>query len=97
MMSSTELTMDIETNMWEKQILTMDHVHPLLWGVHLFWLVVFVFTLLFTYPYMDSIVHSLKPTARTWKMDGRKTNFLLGSPIFRGYVSFRESSLPDPQ
>ena len=36
-----------------------------------------------------SKVHSLK---RTWplKMDGWNTSFLLGWPIFRGYVSFRE-------
>ena len=25
-----------------------------------------------------------------WKTDGRKMNFLLGWPIFRGYVSFME-------
>ena len=37
-------------------------------------------------------LHSL-----TWplKMDGWNTSFLLGWPIFRGYVSFREGSIPD--
>ena len=37
------------------------------------------------------ILHSLKLTASLHlKMDVRKTTFLLGRPIFRGYVSFRE-------
>ncbi len=34
--------------------------------------------------------HSLKLTAKTLKMDGWKTTFLLGRPIFTCYVSFRE-------
>ncbi len=30
------------------------------------------------------------------KMDGWNTSFLLGWPIFRGYVSFRESTHAEP-
>ena len=35
----------------------------------------------------------------TWplKMDGWKTSFLLGRPIFRGYVSFRECTCFSPE
>ena len=37
-------------------------------------------------------IHSLHSLKRTWplKMDGWNTSFLLGWPIFRVYVSFRE-------
>ena len=38
-------------------------------------------------------VSSLKLTAKALKMDGWNTHFLLGWPIFRCYVSFREGSV----
>ena len=34
--------------------------------------------------------HTLPETNMALKMDGWNTSFLLGWPIFRGYVSFRE-------
>ena len=38
-------------------------------------------------------MHSLKPTFLHREMDGWNTSFLLGWPIFGGYVSFRECRL----
>ncbi len=40
----------------------------------------------------EKILNSIPSLKLTWplKMDGWKMNFLLGRPIFRGYVSFRE-------
>ena len=35
-------------------------------------------------------LHSLKLSCSPLQMDGWNTTFLLGKPIFRGYVSFRE-------
>ncbi len=42
------------------------------------------------YPTQKHHVPSLKLTFSHLKMDGWNTSFLLGWPIFRGYVSFRE-------
>ncbi len=41
----------------------------------------------------QSFIPSLKLTFSPLKMDGWNTIFLLGRPIFRGYVSFREGNL----
>ena len=38
-------------------------------------------------------LHSLKLTVSPLKMDGWKITFLLGWPIFRGHVSFREAKI----
>ena len=45
----------------------------------------------FCQSWMWSLLPSLKLT-QLLKMDGWNTTFLLGRPIFRGYVSFREGS-----
>ena len=38
------------------------------------------------------LLHPRSLTNRPWKMGGCKTSFLLGRPIFRGYVQLREGS-----
>ena len=43
-------------------------------------------------PLKRMYVHSLKLTFSHLKRDGWNTSFLLGWPIFRGYVSFREGN-----
>ncbi len=40
---------------------------------------------------------SLKLTVRTWKMMVKNTRFLLGWPIFRCYISFRECNFWTPK
>ena len=45
---------------------------------------------------MGSLIKNIRPSLKLTfshlKMDGWKTSFLLGRPIFRGYVSFREGN-----
>ena len=45
----------------------------------------------FVWWYLFFSLHTLKLT-HPLKMDGWNTSFLLGWPIFRGYVSFREGT-----
>ena len=46
--------------------------------------------------YFLSGLSSLKLTVRTWKlkMDGWKSSFVLGNPVFKGYVSFLSGVTP---
>ena len=58
-----------------------------------FEMVPFQLTCLFSDLQFCLTIPSLKLTARPWKlMRGRRSGFLLGRPLFRGYVSLREGS-----